>query len=165
MEVEYEEQLRRAFEAGRKAAIESISNGETPRADIELDRQFEAHVEEELTCGNVQPVKTVATVKGYEDLSHVLNKAFEQAAFGKGEERHAGGRAFQKQPIMYIQNAVGSGYTRGQAIKKLEEAQTLLETRGLAPAQAELLGAIIYTAAAYLYMSEANNGTNTPNGH
>lgn len=90
--------------------------------------------------------------EGYEDLTRILELALRQSAFGKGDERHAGGRAFRDQPIMQIQNMVGHGYSRGQAIKKLVEAKTLLELDRSDAAKAELLGVIVYTAAAYLHI-------------
>lgn len=90
----------------------------------------------------VQPVYTVNT--GYESLFAVLMEALDQSQNGKGKDRHASpDQSFEQQPIMTIQNLVGSGYNRGQAIKKIVESQRL----GKDAAIAELLGAINYIAA------------------
>lgn len=84
---------------------------------------------------------------GHEPLLRVLLKAYEQSAAGKGKERHAQGRAFLDQPIMTIQQQVGTSFALGQAIKKLQESQRLPTNAALA----EILGAIVYCAAAYLH--------------
>ena len=36
---------------------------------------------------------------GYEKLAAVLARAYDQAAIGKGKERHANGKAFHLQPM------------------------------------------------------------------
>ncbi|MBM7454525.1 hypothetical protein HNR62_000354 [Oceanisphaera litoralis] len=85
---------------------------------------------------------------GYESLANVLNKAYLQAATGKGKERHAVDRPFDQQPMQVISDLVGSAdgliY---QAIKKAQESQRLPEGRDVA----ELLGAIVYLAGAIIY--------------
>jgi hypothetical protein len=91
-------------------------------------------------------------VPGYEDLRRVLELAYSQAARGKGKERHADGRAFVDQPIMLIQEMIGPGFGLGQACKKLQESQRLEWSH----AQNELLGAIVYIAAAYLHREKNN---------
>ena len=87
---------------------------------------------------------------GYDPLRHVLQLAFDQAAKGKGKERHATDKPFLEQPIMEIARMVGPGYQLGQAMKKTQEASRLPNDR----ARAELLGAINYLAAAYLLLEE-----------
>lgn len=148
MDVEFERQLRNAFVAGINKGIDHYHSG-TP---IDANRDFDEYIEQVLD--NEAP--NIGRVEGYEDLSNVLNRAFEQAAFGKGDERHAGGKPFKDQPIMTIQRAVGHGhgYARGQAMKKTEEAGVLLKFSGKKPAVAELLGAIVYLSAAVLYIEE-----------
>ena len=91
-------------------------------------------------------------IPGYEDLRRVLELAYSQAARGKGKERHADGRAFMDQPIMLIQEMIGPGFGLGQACKKLQESQRLEWSH----AQNELLGAIVYIAAAYLHREKNN---------
>lgn len=89
---------------------------------------------------------------GYELLADVLMKAYLQASDGKGRDRHAGDdlKPFSEQPIMTIQQMVGPGFTLGQAIKKIEESQRM----NLDAACAELLGAVIYIAAAIGYLEK-----------
>jgi len=90
----------------------------------------------------------------YLPLHDVLMKALEQAQHGKGKERHAAPTGtelpFTEQPICTLARVYGIGYQLGQAAKKAHEAQHLPKER----AQAELLGAINYLAAAYLVLGE-----------
>lgn len=88
----------------------------------------------------------------YKPLHNALMLAYEQAAGGKGHERHANGRDFIEQPIFTIAGMVGSGFLSGQAIKKIQEAQRM-DTDA---AQREILGAIVYLAALHIHIgSEA----------
>ena len=99
-------------------------------------------------------------IPGYEALARVLTLAYRQAAVGKGRARHSTleGKfyAFDKQPIVVIGQWVGAGYELGQVIKKCQEARILPK----GAAQAEILGAINYLAAAYLLL-EASSGFET----
>lgn len=91
---------------------------------------------------------------GYEDLRAILDEAYAQSAEGKGRERHANSRPWDQQPILQITRAVGLGFPTGQAIKKIEEAVGMVN-RGQSDAAArELLGAIVYAAAAIRYVRE-----------
>ena len=85
-------------------------------------------------------------VEGYEMLGDVLSRAFDQAASGKGAERHAQGELFENQPMQVIADMVGIGFPLGQAIKKIQESQRL----PLDGAVRELLGAINYLAGAII---------------
>ena len=95
-----------------------------------------------------------AGVKGYEDLTRILDEALQQATSGKGKERHAGNKPFDKQPIMEIARMTGLAYQTGQAMKKIQESHTLLEIKGKEAAINELRGAIIYLAAAIKKIEE-----------
>lgn len=97
--------------------------------------------------------KIIEVDDGYAPLLDVLLEAYQQASQGKGRERHANGLPFMEQPIMKLAEAHGLGFLTGQAAKKLQETYTLLELKGKGAAKAELLGAIVYTAAAVLYLS------------
>lgn len=90
----------------------------------------------------------------YITLATALHAAYAQSASGKGRERHANGRPFDRQPIMEIGRMVGPGYQIGQAMKKGQEAMGMLSRNEHARAQAELLGAIVYMAAAWLLVAE-----------
>ena len=86
-------------------------------------------------------------VAGYDSLENVLDRAFEQAAHGKGWERHGGSKPFDGQPMQSIQDLVGEGFALGQAVKKIQESQRM-ETDA---AVRELLGAIVYIAGAIIH--------------
>jgi hypothetical protein len=83
---------------------------------------------------------------GYEALADVLQRAFAQAAHGKGKERHAQGEPFTEQVMQDMARRFGVGALLGQAFKKSEESQRLPLDRGVA----ELLGAIVYLAGAVI---------------
>lgn len=104
--------------------------------------------------GEPQPgVSTI--VRGYERLYGVLIDALDQAQRGKGAERHANGRAFTDQPIIKIGQMVGEGFPAGQAIKKTQEAITMLGRGNDQAARYELLGAIVYLSAACILIDDA----------
>lgn len=101
--------------------------------------------------------------EGYESLFRILRKAHDQAALGKGKERHANDLPFGAQPMQGIgfllHSSEGMLY---QAMKKIQEANTVLEQgrrsqdpavvdAGKRFAERELLGAIVYTAGALLF--------------
>lgn len=90
----------------------------------------------------------------YDKLHDVLMSAFQQASAGKGKERHANGRAFEDQPIMEIGRMVGPGFAAGQAMKKVQEAIGMVQRGLYGAAQREMLGAIVYTAAAHILIDE-----------
>ena len=86
--------------------------------------------------------------EAYISLADVLKRAYEQAASGKGKERHGSGNTpFEEQPMATINRQLGSidGFIY-QAHKKSLEAKRLPDGR----AQAELLGAINYLAGAVI---------------
>lgn len=104
--------------------------------------------------------RTDLTVEqAYAPLSTVLNAAYDQAAIGKGKDRHARGKAFLEQPIMEIGRMVGPGYATGQAMKKLQEAKAMADRGQFDAAMHEILGAINYCAAAYILVDEAKTAT------
>lgn len=95
------------------------------------------------------------SVSGYQNLAGVLQAAHDQAALGKGRERHANSRPFERQPIMEIGRTVGPGFNLGQAMKKSSEAMGMLNRGEQDAAVAELLGAINYLASAVMLIREA----------
>lgn len=88
---------------------------------------------------------------GYETLAAVLQEAFDQAATGKGAERHANALPFHEQPMQQIARRRGLGFLLGQVDKKTEEAQGMLERGERAAWRREILGAINYLAGALIY--------------
>ena len=85
---------------------------------------------------------------GYESLSLVLQRAYAQAAQGKGAERHACSRPFTEQPMQSISDLLGSETgLLYQAMKKIQESQRLDQDAAIR----ELLGAINYIAGAIIF--------------
>jgi hypothetical protein len=91
---------------------------------------------------------------GYECLANILIEAHDQAARGKGAERHANGKAFEDQPILTIARQEGAGFLTGQVLKKVDEARGMVERGDAAAARREFLGAIVYLAARVRLLDE-----------
>lgn len=99
------------------------------------------------------PVSEVKDLE-YSSLEEILRQAFDQASSGKGRERHANGRPFDRQPIMETSRMVGLGFPAGQVMKKAQEACGMADRGQLHEAERELLGVIVYAAAAVLLVRE-----------
>ena len=84
----------------------------------------------------------------YAPLWDQLNAAAAQATFGKGVERHGNGKPWLDQPMFIVTRAAGIGFPVGQALKKTIEAMGMISRSDHAAARRELLGAIVYLAAA-----------------
>lgn len=91
---------------------------------------------------------------GYERLADVLHRAFSQASEGKGKERHANALPFHEQPMQQIARRRGIGFILGQADKKSEEAQGMLERGDTDACVRELLGSIVYLAGAIIHIED-----------
>lgn len=98
---------------------------------------------------------------GYETLAAVLQEAFDQAATGKGAERHANALPFHEQPMQRIARRRGLGFLLGQVDKKTEEAQGMLERGERAAWRREILGAINYLAGALIYTDGLSESSET----
>jgi hypothetical protein len=92
------------------------------------------------------------TPANYLGLQAVLDRSFEQAAFGKGAARHAQNKPFEEQPMQKLMELYGIGFALGQAGKKMQEAQRM-DTEA---AVRELLGAINYIAGTIIYLEKHN---------
>ena len=99
-------------------------------------------------------LNNINVTEDYYHLAQVLALAYEQSSSGKGKNRHANGKPFLEQPIMEIGRMVGIGYQLGQAMKKAQEAGGMASRGEILAAQAELLGAINYLAAAHIQLEE-----------
>lgn len=98
------------------------------------------------------PSQSFELAEGYERLADVLRRAYRQAAFGKGRERHANDLPFHCQPMQVISKLIGSEAGMAfQAIKKINEALRLPTPERQV---AELLGAINYIAGVVIYIEE-----------
>ena len=92
---------------------------------------------------------------GYEKLGCILATALEQAQNGKGNARHQiGDTPFVKQPICELGRLYGTGYNFGQAAKKAHETNQLGSKEAKV---AELLGSIVYLAAAVILIQEESD--------
>ena len=92
---------------------------------------------------------------GYEELGRILAMALEQAQNGKGNARHQiGDTPFVKQPICELGRLYGTGYNFGQAAKKAHETNQLGSKEAKV---AELLGSIVYLAAAVILIQEESD--------
>lgn len=90
----------------------------------------------------------------YTPLRAILDEALAQSAEGKGAERHARGQDFVDQPILRIARVHGVGFVTGQAAKKTDEAAGMISRGETDAAVRELLGAIVYAAAAVISIRE-----------
>ena len=96
----------------------------------------------------------------YDDLRRQIEAAFAQAATGKGRERHADGRRWTDQPIFTVARQHGAGFLTGQAAKKLGEAAAMSRRGEHNRARHEMLGAIVYAAAAaHMAEHESDEGS------
>ncbi len=94
--------------------------------------------------------------ESYRTLRSVLDRAYNQAAVGKGAMRHGQGQAFEHQPMQTISRLLGS--TQGmcyQAVKKIQESQRLAHPAAVE----ELLGAINYLAGAVIFLEATPTDT------
>lgn len=88
-------------------------------------------------------------IKGYETLASVLQAAYDQAAMGKGAERHATGLPFDQQPMQTGSDLLGTDAGLAfQAIKKIREGRAFEEYDRF---ERELLGAIVYIAGMIIW--------------
>lgn len=94
------------------------------------------------------------TVEGYELLAQELINAYIQSSVGKGRERHANDKPFERQPILEVARIVGPAFQTGQAMKKLGEATQMFQRGDIDKAIHEIHGAMVYCAAAIVRMKE-----------
>lgn len=87
----------------------------------------------------------------YASLQDVLDRAWQQAASGKGAERHGQSLPFTEQPMQTISGLLNtqSGMLY-QAIKKIQESTRMDRDAAVR----ELLGAINYVAGAVIWMEK-----------
>lgn len=96
---------------------------------------------------------------GYRPLIDVLVRALDQAAIGKGRERHANDLPFLQQPMQMhcdaLKTNAGLVY---QVCKKMGEAQSMDPEKAVH----EMLGAIVYAAGAILWLERHRPATKEP---
>lgn len=132
---------------GTKKAPPKLTVHESHTHGREINEHLVDGVKDELAAGKLHWIRAVP---GYDDLFNVLALAYDQAARGKGKERHANDQPFDQQPLMRYADSFGTGFLLGQATKKLEESQGLSFGADIK----EILGAIVYSSAAVLHLEK-----------
>jgi hypothetical protein len=91
-------------------------------------------------------------IQGYESLASVMTRAYDQAAVGKGKERHATDAPFEQQTSQLICELLNTHTGQiHQAVKKSVESVRLPHDAAVR----ELLGAIVYLAGAVIALEAA----------
>ena len=126
---------------------------------LDWKQEVERRVEEEGIADTAQELLEAMADEQrlddrYRELERVLRDALLDAKEGKGAARHGSSAPFEEQPMLQVRRALGPGFTRGQAMKKI------LESRALAPnlARRELLHAIVYLAGEVLALEAEERG-------
>lgn len=143
--------------AAAKASWERRRKGLPPLTPPKKKRKGKARTQRPVNVVGTPASPELAaafSTPGYEVLARELQEAFAQSAHGKGKQRHANAKPFDRQPIMEIGRMVGPGYATGQAQKKAQEAIGMLKRGESEKALAELHGAIVYIAAAAALVRE-----------
>lgn len=138
-----------------KVSREALDNGPAPASAVEIGQRVHEAIEREVVRMNTpergpeRGPERAMDAPGYEHLAAVLVDAYEQAAYGKGKERHANDLPFDHQPMQAISRLLGNptGMTY-QACKKVVEAMNMKDR---AARRRELLGAIVYLAGVVVY--------------
>lgn len=89
------------------------------------------------------------TDPNYQSLREILLLAYEQAAEGKGKERHARGNPFEEQHMQTISRLLDTD--RGMAFQVIKKLTEGLDMEDPAARERELLGAINYIAGIVVY--------------
>lgn len=108
-----------------------------------------------ITANDLENHSSINADRKYSPLMSVLTDAYEQAARGKGHDRHSQSKPFLEQPILEIPRMQGSidGLTY-QIMKKAQEAGRMSSRGQHSAAVAELYGIINYAAAAVIRVRE-----------
>jgi len=109
-----------------------------------VNAEIQADMEIELDDGYIIP-------KGFESLANVFQMAIEQAASGKGKERHqdSDDQPFHEQDI--VKELVAFGGPEAAIFQARKKAKESLRFNDHTQKVPELLGAINYLAAAVIY--------------
>lgn len=89
---------------------------------------------------------------GYTRLFDVLREAHDQAAFGKGKERHANALAFHEQRMQTISRQLKT--PNGMAFQVAKKMFEGLEMADADAQRRELLGAINYLAGIVIFLDD-----------
>lgn len=102
----------------------------------------------------------IGEVDGYEALELVLTMAYQQAACGKGKDRHASDLPFHDQPMQRESDDLGTAMGLiFQARKKIREGVNLPKEQAQV---AEVLGAINYLSGWVIWTLRHGDATSAP---
>ena len=96
----------------------------------------------------------------YKSLATVLKAAYDQAASGKGRERHARGNPFEEQHMQTISTLLNTD--RGMAFQVIKKLTEGLDMGCPKARRRELLGAINYIAGIVVYHDQDNRTKSGP---
>ena len=136
--------------------IHGLETNQSSQPNIGVNANIASEKENLMTATEGVPKAKMHNVRpGYEELGRILAMALEQAQNGKGNARHQiGDTPFVKQPICELGRLYGTGYNFGQAAKKAHETNQLGSKEAKV---AELLGSIVYLAAAVILIQEESD--------
>lgn len=160
----------KAFKALESQIVELEKNNKSLGGQLKLANQLLdsnsitlGNYHDEDMCLRTIIATAILAPKGYESLVQVLGDALEQAAGGKGAERHGNGLPFSAQPMQTMGFLLHSSQgMRYQVLKKVQEANTQLDNARISQdsdkiqqakafAEKEMLGAINYLAGAIIF--------------
>lgn len=131
----------------------NYSLGDVGQAYTNLARDLE-NVSYEQAAGRLDRRQFPAP--GYERLHAVYQDAHHQAAYGKGNERHANDLPFHEQRMQTISQGLNSPDGMAyQVIKKLQEG---LQMKDAGARRRELLGALNYLAGIVIFLDDREAG-------
>lgn len=131
----------------------NYSLGDAGKAYANLARELE-NVSYEQAAGRLDRRQFPAP--GYERLHDVYQDAHHQAAYGKGNERHANDLPFHEQRMQTISQGLNSPDGMAyQVIKKLQEG---LQMEDPGARRRELLGALNYLAGIVIFLDDREAG-------
>lgn len=112
------------------------------KVSVDEDRWFRVEIQNKA--------EGFAPVEGYEQLFQVLMDAHDQAAKGKGKERHANDLPFHEQRMQQISTLLNS--PDGMAYQVAKKVAEGLQMPNPEARDKELLGAIVYTAGILVWL-------------
>lgn len=110
----------------------------------------ETPIQSSSPVSNADPAVGLTAAPGYEQLVQVFAAAHDQAAYGKGKERHANGLPFHEQRMQGISDLVGS--PDGMVYQLVKKTTEGLQFDSPEKREHELLGALNYLAGIVIWL-------------
>src|SRR5690625_1078705 len=130
-----------------------------PLDPVALEQEVFDHASRKPQSVLLHPPKTESPFSvepGYERLAAVFQDAHDQAALGKGKERHANGEPFHEQRMQKVSRTQGNAY--GMAFQVQKKMLEGLEMADREACRRELLGALNYLAGIVIYLDDQEAG-------